>query len=161
MYRIAAVQDMHTRAHRSLERLIQHCGQLSAEEIERELPGFGYPNIRLQLEHMVGAEEYWVRVIMGQYSEDEEAAEYPTLAAIEAYRRRVAGETDEYLCSSSDEDLNGPREMLTWPNKRRTLTPAHVIVRTLTHIYQHQGQVLAMCRLLNRPGPAGLDFPLD
>ncbi len=161
MYTTAAVLDMHERAHKSLERLIQHCGQLSVEEIDRELPGFGYPSIRRQLEHMIGAQEYWVRVIRGRYTEDESAGEFPTVAAIESYRLRVANETDEYLNASSEDELNGAREMLTWPNKLRTLIPAHVVVRTLTHIYQHQGQVLAMCRLLGRPGPAGLDFPLD
>jgi uncharacterized damage-inducible protein DinB len=39
--------------------------------------------------------------------------------------------------------------------------PALIFVRTTVHIYQHQGQVLAMCRLLGRPGPGNLDFPLD
>jgi uncharacterized damage-inducible protein DinB len=161
MYSTSAVLDMHERAHRSLERLIQHCGQLSAEEIDRELPGFGFPSIRQQLEHMIGAEEYWVRVIRGRYTEDESAAEHLTVAAIEDYRRRVAEATNEYLRVSSEEELNGAREMLTWPNKLRMLVPAQVVVRTLTHIFQHQGQVLAMCRLLGRPGSAGLDFPLD
>ena len=161
MYSVAAVRDMHVRAHRSMERLIRHCGQLTTDELNREIIGFGYPTVRLQLEHMVGAEEYWVRVIRGRFDENEADGEFPTLAAIESYRLRVAEETDEFLRSSTDEDLNEPREMLTWPKKLRTLTPAHIIVRTLTHIYQHQGQVLAMCRIIDRPAPAGLDFPLD
>jgi uncharacterized damage-inducible protein DinB len=32
-------------------------------------------------------------------------------------------------------------------------------MRTMTHIYHHQGQVTAMCRLLGRP-VNGLDYPI-
>jgi hypothetical protein len=49
--------------------------------------------------------------------------------------------------------------MTTWGNKERVLTPALVILRIVTHLYQHQGPVVAMCRLLGKPCP-GLDFPL-
>jgi uncharacterized damage-inducible protein DinB len=161
MYTTTSVLDMHERAHRSLKRLIEHCEQLSVGELERELEGFGYPTIRQQLEHVIGAEEYWINVIRSRYTEDGSAEEHPPIAAIEAYRCRVAEATADYLRTSSQQELNGAREMLTWPNKMRMLIPAHVVLRTLTHIYQHQGQVLAMCRMMGRPGPAGLDFPLD
>ncbi|MBK9305322.1 MAG: hypothetical protein IPM94_16040 [bacterium] len=30
----------------------------------------------------------------------------------------------------------------------------------LTHVFHHQGQLTAMCRLLGRPSE-GLDYPLD
>jgi len=56
--------------------------------------------------------------------------------------------------------LNTRRKMATWGGKELELVPAHVILRTQTHIFQHQGQVAAMCRLLGRPIPTGLDFPL-
>jgi hypothetical protein len=36
----------------------------------------------------------------------------------------------------------------------------HVILRTQTHLYRHQGQVVAMSRLMGRQ-KGGLDFPLD
>jgi uncharacterized damage-inducible protein DinB len=49
--------------------------------------------------------------------------------------------------------------MLTWGDRTRELTPAHVFMRTLTHIYQHQGQIVAMCRLLGKP-VGGLDYPI-
>lgn len=161
MYSAATLRDMHERTHRSLARLIQHCETVTLEELDRELEGFGYATVHLQLEHMIGAQEYWLHVIRGSYREEEvDGPGHPTVAAIEEYRRQVADELEEYLEQASPEELNTAREMLTWPDKRRSLVPARVIVRTLTHIYQHQGQVLAMCRLLGRPGPAGLDFPI-
>jgi uncharacterized damage-inducible protein DinB len=110
---------------------------------------------------VIGAEEYWIRVVSGRYADEEDDPDHPTVDALEAYRMQVAGATDSYLRSSSEAELNTPREMLTWPRKMRTLVPARVFLRTLTHIYHHQGQVVAMCRLLGHPCPPGLDFPLD
>jgi uncharacterized damage-inducible protein DinB len=161
MYDPAAILDLHKRGQRSLQKLLLHCGALSAEEWNRELPGFGYGTVRQQLEHMIGAEEYWVSVIRGRYAGGEDSTECPTMAEMESYRLRVAEETEEYLRQASEAELNTAREMRTWPDKLRALVPALVLLRTLTHIYQHQGQVLAMCRLLGQPGPAGLDLPLD
>ena len=40
--------------------------------------------------------------------------------------------------------LDTVRRMMTWGNKERLLLPAHVFMRPLTHIYHHQGQIVAM-----------------
>ncbi|MEE8304044.1 MAG: hypothetical protein V3S24_16600, partial [Candidatus Tectomicrobia bacterium] len=61
----------------------------------------------------------------------------------------------------SDAELNIRRTMTTWGDKEIEVVPVHVLLRTQTHIFQHQGQVAAMSRLLGRPVPAGLDFPLS
>ena len=140
---------------------MQHCAPFSSEELSSELPGFGYPNLLQQLDHVIGAEEYWMRVVRGLYKDDEEGEGRATVAALEAYRVQVAESTDAYLRQASEAELNTAREMWTWPGKTRSLVSALVCLRTMTHIYQHQGQVLAICRLLGRPGPGGLDFPLD
>ena len=68
--------------------------------------------------------------------------------------------TDKYLRNASADELNTARPMMTWGNKEKVLVPAQVFMRTLTHIYQHQGQVAAMCRLLGKPIPPGLDYPI-
>jgi len=56
--------------------------------------------------------------------------------------------------------LNAQHELTTWGDKQVQLVPARVILRTQTHLFQHQGQVAAMSRLLGRPIPPGLDFPM-
>jgi uncharacterized damage-inducible protein DinB len=124
MHTAEALLGLHERAHGSLQRLLAHCRQLSAEELDRELAGFGYPSVRLQLHHVIGGEEYWIGVLEG------------TVGSLEAYRRRVFSATEKYLRAAS----------------------AHVFMRTLTHIYHHQGQIVAMCRL-GKP-TAAMDYPI-
>jgi uncharacterized damage-inducible protein DinB len=37
-----------------------------------------------------------------------------------------------------------------------------VIMRVVTHIFNHEGQVLAMCRSMGKPNvPIDLDYPVD
>lgn len=138
-----------------------HCSQLSTEELDRELPGFGYPTVRLQLHHMLEAETYWIGVLEGRIDVDDiNPDDYPTIDSLEVYRKEVFAATERNLRAASVDELNTARPMMTWGNKEQLLMPAHVLLRTQTHLYQHQGQILAMCRLLGKPGPAGLDFPV-
>jgi uncharacterized damage-inducible protein DinB len=160
MHTAAALVDTHTRAHLSLQKLLDHCAGFSPDELSRELAGFGYPQIRLQLHHVVGAEEYWVGVLRGLILTDERPEDFASIDALRAYRERVAATTGAYLRGASETELNTRRKMITWGGHERELVPAHIILRTQTHIFQHQGQVAAMCRLLGRPIPPGLDFPL-
>ena len=52
--------------------------------------------------------------------------------------------------------------MISDPGETRLLRPADVIMRIVTHIFNHQGQVLAMCRALGKPNEQiDLDYPLD
>jgi uncharacterized damage-inducible protein DinB len=159
MHTSEALLDIHERAHRNLATLLEHCRQFSAEEIDRELPGFGYPTVRLQLHHEIGAEKYWIGVLEGRIDADEDAPDYPTIASLEVYRENVFATVEGYLHAATVEELNTARPMMTWRKQEQMLVPAHVILRTVMHLYHHQGQVVAMCRLLGRPG-SGMDFPL-
>jgi len=159
MHTAEALLDFHERAHSSLQRLLAHCRQLSAEELDREVAGFGYPSVRLQLHHVLGGEEYWIGVLEGRILVDDNDSDYPTVESLEAYRRQVFAATEKYLRAASVEELNTARRMMTWGNKERLLIPAHVFLRPLTHIYHHQGQIVAMCRLLGKPA-AAMDYPI-
>jgi uncharacterized damage-inducible protein DinB len=161
VYTSDSLLDFQARAHRSLAKLLDHCRQFSLDEINREIDGFGYPTIRLQLHHVIGAEKYWIGVIKGRIDIDDDDLKYPTIESLEYFRREVFGHTDEYLRTSSNDELNKARPMITWGGKERILIPALVFFRTQTHIYHHLGQVSAICRLLDKPIPTGMDFPLD
>ena len=150
---------LHTRTHKSFEGLLKHCRKFSEEQINREMDGFGIPTIRLSLHHMIEAEKYWVGVIEGRIDVDENADEFPTIESLEKYRAQVFELTHNHIKNSTDEQLDTARKMMTWQNKEYDLAPVHIITRTQTHIYQHQGQVLAICRLFGEPC-SGLDYPI-
>ena len=162
MYDAETLLDVHTRAHESLRRLIAFCGTLTADELARPLPGFGVPTVLRQLVHTIDAEMYWHIVVTRGYSEEATLPDLPDLAAIEVFRERTAAATRSYLEGARDAELNTPRRMISDPGKTRLLRPADVIMRIVTHIFNHQGQVLAMCRTIGKPNDRrDLDYPLE
>lgn len=160
MYTAGALIDIHERTHRGFASLLEHCGGFSAEEFHRELPGFGSPTLQLQFHHGIGAERYWTGVLQGRIDADEDAPSYPTVEALQQLRVRVFEATVACLRSLSDEELSVARTMLTWGNREQILVPAQVVLRSQTHLFHHNGQIAAMCRLLGRPSP-GSDFPIS
>ena len=161
MYTAAALIDIHPRAHESLQRLIEFCDRLTGDELRRPLPGFGMPTILRQFEHTIGAEVYWQTVVTSGYSEEATLPALPDLAAMEAFRRTTAATTRAYLERATDVEVNAAREMISDPGRTRVLRPADVILRVVTHIFNHQGQVLAMCRTLGKPNEThDVDYPV-
>lgn len=75
-------------------------------------------------------------------------------------RARTAAAVDAYLAGIGAEAPNARRECTVYGGRQRMLVPAQVLLRTITHLYHHIGQVSAMCRLLGKPIP-GFDFPPD
>lgn len=160
MFTSDALIELHERTHRGLVGLLAHCRQLEAEELNREQEGFGYPSVRLQLHHEIGAEKYWIGVLEGRIDADEDDPRYPTVESLEVYRAEVFALGDGYLRGASPEELNHPRPMTTWGGREKVLVPAHVFLRTQMHVFQHQGQIAAMCRILGKPIP-GFDYPIE
>jgi uncharacterized damage-inducible protein DinB len=162
MHTPAGLLDIHARAHESLRRLIAFCGDLTAEELRRPLNGFGFPTVLRQLEHTIGAELYWQTVVTRGYTEEATLPPLRDLADIEAFRQQTASTTRSFLERASESELNSPRAMISDPGETRVLRPADVIMRIVTHIFNHQGQVLAMCRSLGKPNDEiDLDYPVD
>jgi uncharacterized damage-inducible protein DinB len=162
MYNPEILLDIHTRAHESLRRMIVFCGSLTDDELRRPLTGFGFPTILGQLEHTIGAEVYWQTVVTRGYTEETTLPDLRDVAAIEAFRQQTASATRSYLDRASKAELNSPREMISDPGQTRRLRPADVIMRVVTHIFNHQGQILAMCRTLGKPNEKhDLDYPMD
>ena len=162
MYNSETLLDIHGRAHESLRRLIVFCGSLGEDELRTPLAGFGFPTILRQLEHTIGAEVYWQTVATRGYTEESQMPNLPDVAAIEAFREQTASATRSFLERATEAELNAPREMISDPGQTRLLRPADVIMRVVTHIFSHQGQVLAMCRTIGKPNDTyDLDYPVD
>ncbi len=160
MFTAANLSDIHSRAQETLRKLLAHCASLTADELNREMDAFGDPTVQLQLHHVISAERYWVGVLEGRMDVDEDQADYPTAEILETFRQQVFALGENYLKGASVEELNTPRPMITWGNKERVLYPAHVIIRTQMHIYHHMGKVGAMCRIMGKPIPPGMDYPI-
>jgi uncharacterized damage-inducible protein DinB len=162
MYNAATLLDIHARAHESLRRVIAFCGNLTDAELRQALTGFGFPTVLGQLEHTIGAEVYWQRVVTRGYTEEATLPKLPDIPAMEAFRQETAAVTRSYLDGASETDLNSPRKMISDPGRSRVLRPADVIMRIVTHIFNHQGQVLAMCRTIGKPNDRhDLDYSID
>jgi uncharacterized damage-inducible protein DinB len=162
MYNAAALLDIHAHAHESLRRLIVFCSHLADSEVRRPLTGFGFPTVLSQLEHTIGAEVYWQTVVTRGYTEEATLPDLPDVAAMEAFRAQTASITRSYLERASEAELNSSRRMISDPGETRVLRPADVIMRVVTHIFNHQGQILAMCRTIGKPNDKhDLDYPVD
>ncbi len=157
MYSREVLIDIHERCHASVIKLLAHCRRLSEDELNHEFPDFGGSTVATQIEHGIGAERYWVGVIAGEMLVEGDERERWTVDALEALRAEVAETTLAYLSTATPEELNTVRPMTTWGGNAYDIAPAHVILRPLTHYFQHQGQILAMCRLMGKPA-RGLDF---
>jgi uncharacterized damage-inducible protein DinB len=162
MYTAAALLDIHARAHESLRRLMVFCATLTGDELQRPLAGFGFPTVMAQLEHTIGAEVYWQTVVTRGYTEEAPLADAPDVAAMEALRQQTASATRAYLEHATEAELNATRQMISDPGRTRLLRPADVILRVVTHIFSHQGQILAMCRAIGKPNNHyDVDYPLE
>ena len=161
MYTAEALLDIHARGHESLRRLLVFCGELTDDELKQPIAGFGFSTIHRQFKHTICAELYWQLVLTRGYSKEATLPPLPDLAAMEAFRAQTASATRKYLETAALADLNFPREMISDPGETRVLRPADVILRIVTHIFNHQGQILAMCRSLGKPNETyDLDYPL-
>jgi len=159
MHSIEGLLDIHARVHENVKDLIAHCAGLSAEEAERRLEGFGEATIRLQIHHAIGAEGYWMDVLQGRPDATDTSPDFPDVASLEAFRDVTCEATRSFLASLDEAALNSPRTVKLWNGEAVDLSPAQVFLRTQTHYYHHQGQVLAMCRALGRPG-SGFNYPI-
>ena len=160
MYTREALLDIHERCHRSFQMMLDHCAGLTEGDRARTLNGFGLSTVREQLHHAIGAEKYWLSVVLGCLDASENESDAASLDALTAFHESVSAATRAYLGSATEEELNSARPMKTWHDPEVMLVPAHVILRTQTHLFQHQGQLTAMCRLLGHPVEPGMDFPL-
>jgi uncharacterized damage-inducible protein DinB len=153
MFTKDGIRELHAWTHERLDMLIEHATALAPEEFAREIAGFGYPSVREQLVHTLGAEERWVHRLQDLPTRPWSSADYPTASTLRPVRDRVMRETAVYLDRLSDAALNAPlvQRPKEWIGELRS--PAFILHHVLTHAFHHKGQVVAMCRLLGHPAP--------
>ena len=160
MFTKEALLDIHSRSQTTLASVIAHAAGLPSGLVDRELAGFGYGTIRLQVHHAVGAQRYWLSVLADAVDASDDFDDFPDMASLDAMRRAADDEVRHYLDGTSVEDLNRPGRHENWRGETQEMVPALVLMRTITHIHHHVGQVTAMCRLLGHPLDRGIDFAI-
>jgi uncharacterized damage-inducible protein DinB len=160
MYNQLVLLEAHQRTHVSLGRMLNHLASLPGDSWNQSLPGFAYPTLVAQLEHALGAEVYWIRVLLGEPFANEGLGPDPKLDDLVALRDMCRQQTRDWLSSTPEQELEAVVTRSVWGGKTREVRPALVFLRILTHYYHHLGQMQAMCRLVGHPVGA-LDFPLD
>ncbi len=158
MFTADALLELHRRSADNLSALLEHCRQFNEAEFVQEHEGFGYGSLFLQFQHVIGATKYWIGVLEGRMDVDEDES-CNNVERLEQFRKEVFELTENYLKQTSDEGLNTARTVTTWGDNKADLKGALVFFRCFTHCYHHQGQILAMCRLLKKPA-SGFDFPI-
>ncbi len=159
-YTAAGLLDIHERTHRSIQGVLDHVATLPEAELTRSAEGFSYPTLASQLHHVIGAERYWFGVLNADICLDDDEATHQTIDALRALRQEVANATAAFIRSRTDDELSTLRTITKWNGETAEVVPAHVLLRTQTHAYQHQGEIATMLRQFGHTCPAMLDFPL-
>jgi len=141
MYTREALIDQQRRCHWSLCGLMTHCASLTQDELHQTFDLFGGSSVQLQLHHIIGAQRYWLSVIDGPINADDDEASFPDMPALCAFRDEVHARAIALIESMSDAALGQARSMETWGGAVHELVPAHIIMRTQTHQYQHAGKI--------------------
>ena len=121
MFTAEGLIEFHKRAHQSLKKLINHCGQFDDDELNRDIAGFGYSNLKLQLHHAIGAERYWISILLGRIDVDENESDYASIENLDRFRRETYLITEQYIRSASEDELNTARPMMTWGKQRENI----------------------------------------
>lgn len=153
MFTLDGIRQFHTWTHQCLTLLFDHLVTLSAADYARDVPGFGSPNIRAQVIHILNCEGFWVHTLEGKPFTDEDPARFPTVADARVLQQNVRAYTHEYLSRLTEQQLNSPAELHFPDGDIAVRTPALILHHMLTHAFHHKGQIVAMCRLLGSPAP--------
>jgi uncharacterized damage-inducible protein DinB len=153
LFTLAGIRKFHNWTHASLTLLLDHLSTIPAGDYVKEVPGFGFPTVRAQLVHILNCEGFWIHTLQTFPFEDQDPADWPTVADARVLHREVSLKTLNYLSDLSEQHLNAGMELHFADGDRAVRTPALVLHHVLTHAFHHKGQIVSMCRSLGYPAP--------
>jgi len=153
MFTLDGIRQFHRWTHQSLTLLFDHLATIPASEYTQEFPGFGYPSLRAQVVHLLGGEIRWISRIRSLPLRDWNPSRWPTLADARPLQAEGQAMTLDYLSSLTDDQLNANIRIPFIDGEVLVRTPALILHHVFTHAFHHKGQIVAMCRLLDRPAP--------
>ena len=153
MFTLDGMRKLHSWTHASLTLVLDHLATLPSGAYERELPGFGSPNVRAQVLHIFNCEAFWIHTLRSLPFIDEDAADWPTVSHARDLQHRTMRQTLGYLSALSEHQLNSATKLHFADGDVAVRTPALILHHVLTHAFHHKGQIVAMCRILGHPAP--------
>ena len=153
MFTLDGVRKFHGWTHASLDMVLDHLSEMTANDYGREVSGFGFRTLREQTIHIFNCEGAWIHILQGLRYVDRTPQECPLVADARLLQKEVSQATHGYLSTLTNQQLNADTELHFPDGDIAVRTPALVLHHVLTHAFHHKGQIVAMCRVLGRPAP--------
>src|SRR5579859_509092 len=106
MFTKSGIMELHSTTHERLDLLLHHVATVPDELRHKPISGFGHPSIWKQLVHILTCEEGWVHDLQNKSFAGWHEEHCPTMAALEAAKRRILEATRTYVDALTQEQLN-------------------------------------------------------
>ena len=134
--------------HSANRSLLAAAGELSTEDLERDLRG-SFSSIKGTLRHLLWGERAWLQFWNeGTFAPDLSPADLPDLPSIVAEWARLEKAQDAFVRELDEEKLRAPRQV-----EKDGYGLGELLQHCLNHSTHHRGQVVLMLRQLGRTPP--------
>ena len=151
MFTVDGARKFHGWTHASLNLVLDHLSTIPASDYGKELPSFGFSTLQKQVIHIFNCEAFWIHTLQGLEYFDRDPAEFPAVSDARFLQQDVARQTQAYLSSLTNQQLNTETKLHFSDGDTGARTPALILHHVLTHAFHHKGQIVAVCRELGHP----------
>src|SRR3569833_1768916 len=124
MFTLDGIRKFHRWTHASLTLLLDHLSTLTSETYTKELPSFGFSTLRKQMIHVFNCEGYRISTLQGLHYINRNCDDYHAVLDAVRLQQQISGQTQAYLTTLTDQQLNADTELHFSDGDRDVRTPA-------------------------------------